>query len=135
MQKRKEGIGGWLLCFLILTCVFAPARFVYQACTVKDAAYFIGRNSLLIVILIGSIYAGVKMVRKEAKGLYFMKSCLWTLLILNILEAGNGHGTPNAIVPTLLWLGYLYRSERVKNTYGHFPAKTERAAEPTPSGR
>jgi len=135
MQKRKEGIGGWLLCFLITTCVFAPARFVYQACTAKDAAYFIGRNSLLIVILMGFIYAGVKMARKEAKGLYFMKSCLWTLLILNILEAGNGHGTPNAIVPAILWLGYLYRSERVKNTYGHFAAKTEQAAEPTPYGR
>jgi hypothetical protein len=120
------GIGGWLLFFIIviffnsLICLAATA----------DA----GAGAIFTLALFGvSLAAGIQLCRKQKSGVLLAKIFLYgnfgvaALASIGAVAGNDPTGIVlvqavvylfKAIIFGGIWLAYLYRSKRVKNTYG-----------------
>lgn len=132
-NPELHGVGGWLA-FLCVSLVFlTPAAAVIeiaQILLVLDAepydralgiAFDIGMTAFAVVTGIGLIQIWRNAVRL-AKTYYFVNLGLGLLIGLSALlpdsPAQNAILGARLCIISAAWLGYLYRSERVQNTYG-----------------
>jgi Protein of unknown function (DUF2569) len=123
------GVRGWLLFFVIviffnsLICLAATAD-----TSVAGAFFTLGLFGV-------SLAAGIQLCRRQKSGVLLAKIFLignWATAVLAVIGAVAGAGNdPTGVIllqmfvylakATLfggIWLAYLYRSVRVKNTYG-----------------
>ena len=123
------GIGGWLLFFVIVMFFNSLVSLAATADTSPAGAIF-------TLGLFGvSLAAGIQLCRKQKSGVLLAKIFLignWCVAVLAVIGATASAGNdPTGVIllqmfiylfkATLfggLWLAYLYRSKRVKNTYG-----------------
>lgn len=143
--RRPElyGIGGWLAFLCVTLLVFTPIGFVADIVNVFRAAGMPLYEKALIVgvdIVLGglAVFSGIALIRSRpnglrvAKVLFILSLAVWVFIGASVLFFGSA--TTDAIVQTAghiilsaAWLTYLYKSERVRNTYAR--AHAESAAE------
>ncbi len=119
-----EGIGGWLLFFIISLTIINPISYVWL--------FSYNYDPFNIVLLIFSLTAGIFLWRKEKGAIKLTKAYLLTIVIVSFLgvflTCSNdpsidcaeyvGYNLLSIIVYPIIWNSYLNKSERVKNTYG-----------------
>src|SRR5689334_3351886 len=126
-DRRLRGVGGWLF-FLCLTLVMlVPIGAGVEVWGFWRRA-FAGQNSELIattvtvidVVVVGiGIAAGILLYRTQPLGLLLAKVFFAVRLVLGLASMVEGPSlqAANVIAVSSAFLVYLYRSERVRNTY------------------
>ncbi len=122
------GVRGWLLFFVIVMFFNAFIEFL--------ATFDAGYGAVFTVPLFGlALAAGVQLARRDRLGVVLAKVFLYanwgTAALASVGAVALAGRDPSGIVmlqaiiylfrATLfggIWLAYLYRSERVRNTYG-----------------
>jgi hypothetical protein len=132
-KPELYGVGGWLAFLCVSLLLFTPLAAIREIAGVlmdrttgpTEKSFSIG---FVIVALGFAVLAGTGLVRlwpravTIAKGYFFFSLGLGLLILLPLL-LGEGSvpetiiGVQTTVVSTA-WLAYLYRSERVRNTYG-----------------
>jgi len=120
------GVGGWLLFFVIVMFFNALLNLAISANAGAGAIFTLPLAALAVI-------TGVQLSRKQKSGVLLAKIflyanfCVAVLAVIGAAEANDATGIVMAqcvlyllrsIVFGAIWLGYLYRSKRVKNTYG-----------------
>ena len=132
-KPELYGIGGWLGFLCVSLLLFTPLSAIREIAGVLidqtmepvDKTFVI---AFVIVALGFAVLAGIGLLRMwrravvVAKG-YFFFSLATGLLIILSASLGEASAADTAIgvqtiVVSAAWLGYLFRSERVRNTYG-----------------
>ena len=131
-KSELSGVGGWLAFLCVSLLVFTPLSAAREIGGVLmdrsmepvEKAFAIG----FVVVLLGfAVLTGIGLVRLWsravviAKGYYFFSMALGLLILLSAMLEDSSPADVligvQAIVGSAVWLGYLYRSERVRNTY------------------
>ncbi|HYM18808.1 MAG TPA: hypothetical protein VEU06_09615 [Micropepsaceae bacterium] len=126
-DHRLRGVGGWLL-FLCLTLVaFVPIgagleiwAFWRRALAGQISELIAATVTGLDIIVVGiGIAAGILLYRTHALGLRLAKLFFAVRLLLGLASMIEGPSlqAANVIAVCSAFLVYLYRSERVRNTY------------------
>ena len=132
-KPELYGMGGWLAFLCVSLLLFAPLTAIQEVARVLidqtmepvDKVFAIG---FVIVALGFAVFAGIglgRMWRRAlivAKGYFFLGLSTGLLITLSAL-LGEASAADTAIgvqtfAVSAAWLGYLFRSERVRNTYG-----------------
>lgn len=136
--KDYTRLGGWLLLFLILMILGVLLLFLSIAVTLEECIPYAHLPMAAIAIyMIVLIYMLIKR-NKRFRKLYTYGSLL--LMVLAILSAISmfsylqdtailAQNIVSAVLPSVIWIIYLYRSERVRVYFG-YPAKTEPHTDP-----
>lgn len=131
-------LGGWLLLFLILMIFGVLLLFLSIAVTLEEFIPYAHLPMAAIAIyMIVLIYMLIKR-NKRFRKLYTYGSL--SLMVLTILSAISmfsylqdtatlAQNIVSAVLPSVIWIIYLYRSERVRVYFG-YPAKTEPHTDP-----
>ncbi|MDK2907638.1 MAG: hypothetical protein PWQ87_96 [Candidatus Woesearchaeota archaeon] len=120
-KNELKNIGGWLL-FFIITLVFINPIFNLFIILSECQFYTILEIIESFAFLSLSILAGIFLWTKKPFGVKFTKIFLITTLILNIANAViflDYYLFFNGTVYFIIWILYLNKSERVKQTYGN----------------
>jgi hypothetical protein len=126
-DRRLRGVAGWLL-FLCITLVFlvplgAGAEvwgFWQRAFAGATSERIAAMVTVIDVLVVGvGIAAGILMYRTRPIGLRLAKLFFAVRLLLGLASMVEGPSLQavNVIAVSSAFLVYLYRSERVKNTY------------------
>jgi len=114
----KRGIGGWLLVFLLWLALTSGLSLLVGLRQTGYKRGALGAYGVLGVVTI------VQLVRKQPSGVPLAKTLLVFVIGMLILEIGQvrtrqqGAGFTRNLIIAGLWLAYLAKSERVKNTFG-----------------
>src|SRR5215470_11756384 len=114
----KRGIGGWLLVFLLWLALTSGLSLLVGLRQTGYKRGALGAYGVLGVVTI------VQLVRKQPSGVPLAKTLLVFVIGMLILEVAQvqtrqqGAGLIRNLILAGLWLAYLVRSERVKNTFG-----------------
>jgi hypothetical protein len=134
-KPELYGVGGWLAFLCVTLLIFTPLGILVEfigtlaseAIAAEEKAFIIGFD---LVMGAFTVLTGVALVRIWRNALRIAK--IYFIASVCIAGLGSaafllipGAGTPTEMIATVrwfltcvLWLGYLYRSERVQNTYG-----------------
>lgn len=121
MRKEPQGIDGWLGVLWIGLVLITPAALIESG---RVVAHTQGLKAIVIALVLAgySVFAGIRLRRTVKPARTFLKvmiglSCVGMLPdiasrnVRGLLEASWG------FMLQILWLVYLYRSVRVRNTY------------------
>jgi hypothetical protein len=124
-QPQLRGVSGWLLFLCIVLMVFLPipTRIFHLGGAGLASGVHAVRLFFITLILVPSaigITAGVLLYREQPLGLTFAR-LFFGLQIVVAVTAFIFRPVLSevllAVVPAGAWLAYLFRSERVRNTY------------------
>ena len=130
-RSGLQGVRGWLLFLCIVLMVLLPLRLglflwtvltstrsdsLSEALTSPDsyARFAVGIVMPVAFHLLG-IVGGVLLYREQRVGLRLVQVFLWLQILLAVLS-GPMRALP-IVLAAAAWLAYLFRSERVRNTY------------------
>ena len=133
--KRPElyGVGGWLTFLCVSLLIFTPLAAIREIATtlINQSMDSIGKAFALgfVIFILGfAVFSGIGLVRLwpravvVAKGYFFFGLAMGLLMMLAVVMGeASAVDTINglqSIAVSAAWLGYLFRSERVRNTYG-----------------
>ncbi|MGB8481471.1 MAG: hypothetical protein WCE63_21905 [Acidobacteriaceae bacterium] len=116
-DTRLIGIGGWLLILVIKLCSSTITRLLVGVAAMN---HLIGILNISVAALAGA--AAYLLIRKNSTGvalakLYLIIDILWYALELMTGSTENSFKTGGFLAAAALFLIYLYRSQRIKNTY------------------
>ena len=132
-NPELQGVGGWLAFLCVSLLLFAPLSAVREiGTTLMDQTMEPYDKALMVALTIAAagfaVFTGLGLVQVWRKALliakvyYFVNLALGLLIGLGALLAeGTAEDAALSVSLTLVsaaWLAYLYRSERVRNTYG-----------------
>jgi hypothetical protein len=126
-DARLIGIGGWLLLLVIKLSVGGLTRLLGG---LAESNHGVGLLNIAFGVIAG--IAAYLLMRKNAKGVLLAKIFLGAEALYYVLElipptsVANPFKTLGFFCASVLYLAYLFRSKRVKNTY--FPAPLSMAA-------
>lgn len=122
-RESVKGIGGWLLFFIITLVFIQPILYFYSFIRYK---YFFS-----LLLLVFSLIAGISLWGRTKRAVKITKAYLTTLMVMGALAVfWNCQADPVSCASYLreqsgvlfiypaIWLTYLRKSRRVKNTYG-----------------
>jgi hypothetical protein len=115
---RLTGIGGWLLLLIIKLWIGAVIRFLGG---IAEPTHPVGVLNLVFGALGGA--AAYLLGSKNSKGVMLAKIVLaadalyYVLELLPPISVANPFKTAGFLVASILYVAYLFGSERVKNTY------------------
>ncbi|MGB7282843.1 MAG: hypothetical protein WBE13_11315 [Candidatus Acidiferrum sp.] len=115
-RPQLSGIRGWLLLLIIVLCLNA---FIHLAEAMKAVDLTSGPSleaylAFALAGLAGS--AAVLLTRRKTKGVLLAKIFLWAMVGVGALRILELHRVDPQTVGAALWLAYIYRSKRIKNT-------------------
>ena len=119
-DKSLDSISGWLL-FFIITLIFINPAFNFIV-LITDLSQYLFFDIISILAFIAlSIFSGISLWRKESFALQFTKIFLIVSLITNLLTSILYWEFDffSGILYFVIWIAYLYSSERVRNVYGN----------------
>lgn len=137
-SKDYTRLGGWLLLFLILMIPGAFLLFLAIAVTADEFIPYAHLPMAAIVIYMIVLICMLITRNKRFRKLYTYGSLLLTALaILSAISMFSylqdnyviAQNIVSSIISSVIWITYLYRSERVRVYFG-YPAKTELHIEP-----
>ena len=132
---HPSGVRGWLLVFVLLLVVWQPLSLAFVASGVVDAIAYRGVSLALVLLLrVGvtglGIAAGIALASRRASAVSLAKTALVASALTDLFVYATPY-FPNNRVPgdtpiyaawSLAynggWLMYLFRSRRVRNTFG-----------------
>jgi hypothetical protein len=132
-DARLIGIGGWLLLLVIKLSIGTVVRLLAG---IAESNHLVGLLNLAFA-LVGGVSAYL-LVIKSPKGVLLAKIVLGGEAVYYLLEVvppisvANPFKTAGFFCVSVLYLAYLFRSKRVKNTY--FPMPPSLAAQANKSG-
>jgi hypothetical protein len=131
-RPELYGVRGWLLFLCIVLMVFLPLRVVLFLWVIVASANdpnFLGLGSLLFILAVLSLgaVAGVLLYRERPLGLILAK-IFFAIQLAFAAVALIGSLTTRVstlveVFASAAWLAYLFRSERVRNTYSNVRAE------------
>ena len=131
-RPQLRGVSGWLLFLCISLMIFPPLRFglfLWAALTAPNSDFlrktFADSYGLAVVpiLIVPSFYllaivGGVLLYREQRLGLRLVQTFLGLQVFFNILGLLGGETIALlGALPSAAWLAYLFRSERVRNTF------------------
>jgi uncharacterized protein DUF2569 len=146
--RRAElyGIGGWLAFLCVTLLIFTPLGLVFE---IAQMVIVSGRAALTPEVIFGmvfgvvitafAVYTGLGLVQmwrnalRTAKWFFFINVGFGALAFAGFMLEAEGTGPSEFIAVvrwffgSIAWLVYLYRSERVRNTYSQ--ARAEEVSE------
>ncbi len=136
-HRRLRGVAGWLFFLCLTLVVFVPIGAGMEIWGFWRRA-LAGQNSQLIATIVTAIDvivvaigigSGVLLYRTRPLGLRLAKLFFAVRLVLGFASMieGPSFQAANVIAVSSAWLVYLYRSQRVRNTYA--AASTSRISE------
>ncbi len=115
-HPQPSGIQGWLL-LLIITLYLNAFIFLAEAMKKVDLASGPSLDSYWAFALAGLAgSAAVLLTCKKRKGVLLAKVLLWLNFAVGILRILDLHRVDPQTIGAALWLAYIYRSKRIKNT-------------------
>lgn len=118
MTEEVSGFGGWFVVFQIFLWMTVISQFIFMAGA--NVAYLFGFTLIIITVV-------VMYMKKSIFKHFFVSTVALDILIVFILQALNMNNIAGAetisiiavIQPIicLIWVPYLYLSNRVKNTF------------------
>jgi Protein of unknown function (DUF2569) len=141
--RRPElyGVRGWLLFLCITLMVFLPIQIaamlfvIFRSTTAASLQVLVLGLPVVIAANALGVVAGILLYREKPLGVRLAKIwCGLTILLSVLVVIGDPQAVVNSPITVLrtaglqtAWLVYLYRSERVRNTYSR--VRAENAAE------
>lgn len=143
VTKSLTGVGGWLMLLCLMLIVIRPLGFIGALKDLKPLFYqendlyrpiaqWLVLSGLLMIfgVVTGILLSMSKRIGVELAKLFFvLDATLWWVTVLLIpsyvsdQNTGDTLGTAattsaiRATIFCVLWIAYLYKSKRVKNTY------------------
>ncbi len=144
---RYKGVGGWLLLLCISLTILSPALTTYNLVTGWDALTaaadtVAGAQTMAVIdvvlsvpLVVFMVLAGVALWLRRPRAVRIARAFLVTMVVYNVVLifmpylAGMSSAAIDAMMPDVvvtairgfvfsaIWLAYLARSERVKDTY------------------
>jgi hypothetical protein len=132
--RELAGIGGWLLVLCLLLLVWGPVRSALIAANALEALSVRGLSlaaALVALVLVTSfgVAAGIALLTKRGPAVAMGKAALIFSAAVDLVIYTTSYfpsnrmpgDTPFYVAASLgyhgAWLGYLFRSRRVRNTY------------------
>lgn len=126
-----RGVSGWLLflCISLFLYLGLPLALLLWSMSVTVWILLTGgsfaslRPEILMLwaVMLGlyvlGIVGGVLLYREKLLGLRLVQAFFGVQLLLGLIALMGGPAGLVAVVPAGAWLAYLFRSERVRNTY------------------
>jgi hypothetical protein len=132
-RPQLRGVSGWLLFLCISLMILLPVRVGLFLWAILSTPGALGRFSaavlmpVLVLPLLG-IVGGVLLYREHVLGVRLVQAFFGLQVLLGVIALiGGAAGALLFLLPSAAWLAYLFRSERVRNTY--FKETTRDAAE------
>jgi len=134
-DRRPQGVGGWLLLLCVLLLVWQPVSLGLVASSVLDALAIRGLPLALVLVArvlaaaLG-IAAGLALLRRLPAAVALAKLSLVVSAAVDLFVYTTGYFPSNrmpgdtpmvagaALAYYGIWLTYLFRSERVRRTFG-----------------
>jgi len=116
-----EGIGGWLLLQCIVLTILGPFGYLGVIVSTPATPFRI----LAVILFAFSLVAGILLWRREQHAISLVQ-VYWILTWISfpIVARINGYSAAEAfrialvgLIPVVIWVPYLSRSARVRNTY------------------
>jgi hypothetical protein len=132
-KPELSGVGGWLTFLCVSLVAFVPIVALVQIVIVLGTP---GGNTVeqtinvVVYAALGAfaVFAGIGLIQIWPNALRLAKAYLFANLVIGLLnvialiafgaDIVSVTRSGYRLLGVLLWLGYLYRSERVRNTYG-----------------
>jgi hypothetical protein len=145
-KPELYGVGGWLAFLCITLLVLTPIGVVVEVIVTlraPDMELLDKGIGIGLVIALGAfaVFAGISLLRirpyavRIAKAYLFVTLSFWilmaafALLVPEVTEGLSPAEIARPIIVSTAWLAYLYRSERVANTYSGSRVNREEAAD------
>jgi hypothetical protein len=125
--KEPQGVGGWLLFFIITLVFVQPISYFFLILIYYDSLYII----LYFILLSLSLFAGISLWNKYDDAVKIAKRYMIALIVFSIFDimivCGGlssfdcgyyvGENLLSYFIYIIIWWPYLNISKRVKNTY------------------
>lgn len=125
--KKLDDIGGWLLFFIISLTIFSPLfNFFILLVEIEFLSFMELLETLATISL--SILAGIFLWTKEPHAVQFTKIVLITnfiiIFVTDLIFLNSPDYFFHAFIYSIIWILYLYKSERVYQVYGNLKEKS-----------
>ena len=132
-RPELSGVGGWLAFLCVSLLLFTPLSAIREIAGVLMDQSMEPVEKTFVIGFVGvalgfAVLSGIGLVRLwpqavvVAKGYFFFSLATGLLILLSAVLGGVSPADfvigLQTIAVSAVWLGYLYRSERVRNTYG-----------------
>ena len=126
-KENLKDVGGWLLFFIITLVIISPLFNLFILFSQIETLMFTDIIEMLATISL-FILTGIFLWTKKPYAVKFAKVFLITTLIVNIVSSFILSDFSHLVLRTvyfIIWISYLYKSERVKQVYSNLKEKSE----------
>jgi len=120
-RPQLRGVSGWLLFLCINLMVLLPLRVAIVLWTIITTPNLFHPFLLLtfVALPVIGIVGGVLLYREHVLGLRLAQVFFGVQVLLGLVALIGSSGVSGVffLLPSAAWLAYLFRSERVRNTY------------------